>query len=251
MPKRWPVVVAAVAVLAVLAAGALLVARRPDHRPGAGGRRSPRPAPSRLSWTDWAAVRPSSTPTSSASSTPSELEDFLDEGFDADLTSTLRAGGVGRRCSTSGSASPPRPSTGSCSASRPTAPSHAPAPRRRPTSTSSADSLEELGYDRPDDEDGVWVGGADLLPEIGPDLTPELQYVALDADDHLVLTSDSAAFLEQALDERRRAGSRASTRWSAASGEPLSAAIYTGDPRLPGAGDGAGRRRATRPRPTS
>ena len=89
------------------------------------------------------------------------------------------------------------------------------------------DSLEELGYVRPDDEDGVWRGGANLLPEIGPDLTPELQYVALDADDHLVRTSDSAAFLKQALDSDGEQVEGVDEVVEA-SGEPLSAAIYTG-----------------------
>ena len=36
-------------------------------------------------------------------------------------------------------------------------------------------------------------------PGSGPTLTPELQYVALDADDGLVLASDTAGYLDQAL----------------------------------------------------
>ena len=114
-----------------------------------------------------------------------------------------------------------------------------------------ADGLEELGYTRPDDEDGVWRGGSDLLPGIGPDLTPELQYVALDADERLVLhlrhrglprarRSSDAGEQDEGVDEVVDGVGRAAV------GRHLRRR-----PRLPGAGDVAGRRRPTRPRPTS
>ena len=60
------------------------------------------------------------------------------------------------------------------------------------------DGIERLGYQRPEQDGGVWVGGIDLLPSIGT-LTPELQYLAVDADQRLVVGSDAQAYLEQAM----------------------------------------------------
>ena len=218
--------VAAVAVLALLAAGALWwrAARSTELERAVG--LAPAGA-ERLSWTDWAAVRSELDADLSASSSSSKLEDFLDEGFDADLTSTsalVESAGAAPR------------------AVRVLAREHRlgavqPVGRRRRAHPPAA-RLGRLRRDRrlawrssatsrPDDEDGVWRGGASLLPEIGPDLTPELQYVALDADDHLVRTSDSAAFLEQALDSDGEQVEGVDEVVDA-SGEPLSAAIYTG-----------------------
>ena len=62
-----------------------------------------------------------------------------------------------------------------------------------------ADTLESLGFTRPDDEHGVWVGGADVLVQVGPELTPELQYFALLPDAGVVLTSDTQGYLEEAI----------------------------------------------------
>ncbi|UUZ57609.1 hypothetical protein [Nocardioides sp. B-3] len=67
-----------------------------------------------------------------------------------------------------------------------------------------ADTLESLGYTRPDDEQGLWKGGADLLPRIGTDLTPELQFIALLPDAGVVLTSDTRGLPR----DRRRCGHR-------------------------------------------
>jgi len=46
------------------------------------------PDAERLSWTDWASVRQELGSDVTGGSETSELEDFLDEGFDADLTSS-------------------------------------------------------------------------------------------------------------------------------------------------------------------
>ena len=45
----------------------------------------------------------------------------------------------------------------------------------------------------------VWAGGPDLLSAISGDLTPELAYVVLDRDEHLVMASDQQAYLEVAV----------------------------------------------------
>ena len=57
-----------------------------------------------------------------------------------------------------------------------------------------ADHLDELGFTRPSKDTGVWEGGADLVAGIDPTITPELQYVVVLADQHLVVTSDTRSY---------------------------------------------------------
>ena len=91
------------------------------------------------------------------------------------------------------------------------------------------DGIERLGYQRPDEEGDVWLGGIDLLPSIGI-LTPELQYLAVDADQRLVVGSDQEDYLRQAMET-------VSGDADAVEGldgvvetldEPLAAAVYDG-----------------------
>jgi hypothetical protein len=92
------------------------------------------------------------------------------------------------------------------------------------------DRLTDLGYTPPDDKLGVWRGGDDLLAELGAGtngLTPELNHIALDADAGLVFTSDDSEYLAQELDGDR--GVPGLDDVVDASGDPLSASIYTGD----------------------
>ena len=57
-----------------------------------------------------------------------------------------------------------------------------------------AGNLRSDGYTRPRQSDGVWKGGADLVAQLDPTLTPELQYVVLLADQGLVVSSDNPDF---------------------------------------------------------
>ena len=93
-----------------------------------------------------------------------------------------------------------------------------------------ADRLAGLGYQRPDDDTGVWRGGRDLLPAIGS-LTPELQYLALEADQHLVVASDTGQYAETSIETvtGERDGFDGLDPVVAAAEEPLAAAVYTGD----------------------
>jgi hypothetical protein len=56
------------------------------------------------------------------------------------------------------------------------------------------DHLDDLGFTRPSKPDGVWDGGVDLVASIDPTITPELQYVAVLTDKHLVVTSDEESY---------------------------------------------------------
>ena len=90
------------------------------------------------------------------------------------------------------------------------------------------DGFEELGYERPGDDDGVWNGGEELVARIaasnGSSLSPQFQYLALDGDKHLLLASDNGPYLREAvgdldddlddegLQRRRVGGGRAALR---------------------------------------
>jgi hypothetical protein len=76
--------------------------------------------------------------------------------------------------------------------------------------------LTDLGFDKPSRDTGVWQGGVDLVAAIDPSITPELQYVAVLADRHLIVTSDEEAYAKEAaavaLGERHSLGDVASAR---------------------------------------
>jgi hypothetical protein len=57
-----------------------------------------------------------------------------------------------------------------------------------------ASRLRDIGYKQPAIDDGVWRGGVDLVASLDPSLNPEVQYVVLLADQHLVVTSDSPTY---------------------------------------------------------
>jgi hypothetical protein len=57
-----------------------------------------------------------------------------------------------------------------------------------------AGNLRSAGYESPKESDGVWDGGADLVAQIDPTISPEMQYVALLEDRGLIVSSDNAGF---------------------------------------------------------
>ena len=89
-----------------------------------------------------------------------------------------------------------------------------------------ADRLADRGWTEPEEADGVWVGGPDVLAGTGSMLTPELQHVALLADEGLVLTSDQAPYLEAVLEDDD--GPEDLAELAGALEEPLTAAVYDG-----------------------
>ena len=57
-----------------------------------------------------------------------------------------------------------------------------------------AGNLRSIGYHAPKAADGVWRGGVDLVASLDPTLSPEVQYVVLLADQHLVVASDESSY---------------------------------------------------------
>lgn len=230
---RRRLTIAVVAVVVVLVAGAVLVvvrawrdADRTDLERAA--TYAPEDA-QRLSWTDWAGVRADVGARLDASSSGDEVQDFLDEAYDADLTSASALVESARVLQAHFGFSPASVDSELFSQSD----QGAVVLLTMPDDTdfdSLGDRLEESGFTRPSSDDGVWTGGDSLLPSIGGGLTPELQYVALDPDDHLVLTSDSAGYLRQIVDHLGDGDLPDGMQESlSASGDALSASVYAGD----------------------
>lgn len=178
----------------------------------------------RLSFTDWAAVR-RQVGEASIDSTPEEVTRLLDEAFARDLTSMSALVESTPVLHASFGLSPATIDWELFAQS----PEGAVEILRMPDSfdlEAFESRLEALGFERPDEADGVWRGGADLLARLGADLTPEVQHFAVDVDEHLIRSSDSAEHLADVLDQDESAESL--ERVAAESGEPLVAAVYTG-----------------------
>jgi hypothetical protein len=182
----------------------------------------------RLSWTDWSAVRDRLGAHLDADSSAGDVEHFLDQGYDDDLTSTSALVESARLLQAHFGFSPATVSWELFSQAK----DGAVVVLKMPDGTdlgAIGDQLEQSGFVRPDDEQGVWRGG-DALSSIGAGLTPELQYVALDADDGLVLTSDKAAYLQGVVDHLGDTDlPDPMDEVVAASGDALSASVYAGD----------------------
>jgi len=220
--RKRPIVVGAVA-LVLVAVGAFVGVRSWQDTHTTDLQQAVAFAPAdaqRLSWTDWAGVR--------AEVGTDDLQGLLDAGFDADLTSASALVSSAPLLQARFGFSPANAEWELFSQSE----SGAVVIVRTPDDADFdeiADTLEETGFTRPDEAGGVWTGGADLLPDVGSDLTPELQYVALDADDHLVLTSDVSGYLAETV-EGLGEGDLPAPMGDvlAASGEPLTASVYDG-----------------------
>jgi hypothetical protein len=231
--RRLTVVAGAALVLVLLAAAAVVGVRWWQDRHRTDLERAVAYAPSgtvRFSWTDWAAVRSELKSGVDASSSPDEVESFLSDGYDADLTSGSAMVESASLLQEKFGFSPAdvdwellgQSTTGSVLV------------LGLPDGLDAdelGDTFASLGYERPDDDTGVWSGGEELLARIGADgtLSPQFQYLALDADRHLLLASDSAPYLRGAVDglddEHGDDGLEDVTE---AIGEPLSAAVYDG-----------------------
>jgi hypothetical protein len=213
------IVVVAVVGLALLAAAIIVAVRWWQGRDDTTFEQAASYAPGdaeRLSWTDWSAVR-------------KQVGPDLDAAFDADLSSASALVESAPVLQSKFGFSPANADWELFSQSAEGAVVIVKLPDGGAVDA-VADQLDDLGFTRPDSDTGVWAGGDTLLPEIGDNLTPELQYVALDADDGLVLTSDKADYLQQVVDGLGDDELSASMRSVvAASGDPLSAAVYDGD----------------------
>ncbi|HEX5918026.1 MAG TPA: hypothetical protein VFY76_09240 [Nocardioides sp.] len=219
-------VVLAVVVVVALAAGAFVAWRVMAPATPLARAMELVPAEStRLSWTDWDGVRRELGAGVGADSSAEEVDDFVAEAFAADLSSMSALGTSAGVMQEELGFSPATVSWELL------AQSGAGAVEVLGVDDgvdldAVADRLSDLGWTEPEDDDGVWVGGPDVLAGTGSMLTPELQHVALLRDEGLVLTSDQAPFLEQVLEDD--GGPEELADLAGTLGEPLAAAVYDG-----------------------
>lgn len=229
MPRRlW---ISGVVVLALVLAGAGYLWWRHDDRTSFEWAVDHAPSGAqRLSWTDWSAIRAREHAELTAQSSAAQLHQFLDRAYNDDLSSSSALVTSARVLQERFGFSPATADWELFSQSD----QGAVVILHLPSSVhlgDVADDLTELGFGKPSNPDGVWDGGANLLARISPGLSGELQYVALDTHDSLVLTSDSAAYLQVAVDAAEGRGARVTGLDGVAheAGEPLSSEVYAGD----------------------
>jgi hypothetical protein len=96
------------------------------------------------------------------------------------------------------------------------------------------DNLRTDGYRKPKTKDGVWLGGVDLVANLDPTLTPELQYVVLLPDQGLVVTSDTESYAAEAAavakgDQKSLASTGKVAGLDDTLGRPANAMLWSGD----------------------
>lgn len=217
--RRRAVLLGAV-VLAVVAVVALVVAPRLAEDDGTRLQQAVAIAPNdaqRLSWTDWAGVRDELG--------TENLDQLLDEGFSADLTSTSALVSSAEVLQQRYGFSPQ--SLDWELFAQGTDAAVVLMGLAEGSADGVADRLTDLGYTEPD-EDGVWLGSNNLLAGIGG-VTPELTYLALDEEQDLLLGSDTEAGVRMALEQQEDDREPFVAEVTEALGSPLSAAVYTGD----------------------
>ncbi len=152
----------------------------------------------RVAFTDWAKVR-SELGVKSIDSTPDELSNWLDRAYNRDYSSTSSmsddAVGIDKAFGFS-------PANAAWEAYAQADAGSAMVLRMDDGVSFGhlADELTSAGFTKPKSSTGVWKGGADLLATIDPEISPELQYVVLLADQHTVVTSDNAGYAAAAAD---------------------------------------------------
>ncbi len=234
--RRLTVVAGAALVLVLLATAAVAGVRwwQRSHRTDLETALAYAPASTaRYSWTDWAGVRRELGADLDDHSSAESVEQFLSDGFDADLTSGSAMVESATVLQQAFGFSPADVDWELLAQSDTGSVLIAGLPEGL-DADDLADDFEALGYERPEKDDGVWNGGEELVARIsdgnGSSLSPQFQYLALDRDRHLLLASDNGPYLRDAVggvdDDLDDDGLR---DVASAVDEPLSAAVYTGD----------------------
>ncbi|MGN6252644.1 MAG: hypothetical protein ACTHNS_12595 [Marmoricola sp.] len=187
----------------------------------------------RLAFTDWAAVRAKLGVRDDASPSPASVGRWLTRAYSQDLSAASSIDESARALQRYYGFSPGNARWEAYAQSR----QGATMVLRLDDDVDFADlrdNLRRINYRAPARADGVWRGGVDLVASLDGTLTPELQYVVLLADQHLVVSSDTAAYA--ALAGRVAAGHGAALsehtddRAVAASvPEPAAAILWAGD----------------------
>lgn len=230
--RKWLLVaLVAVVALAVVGAGVRWWLGRPASDLQAALAMAPADA-QRLTFTDWADVRRTLGADVDADSSGAAADRFLDEAFEADLSPMSALLASTPTMQEEFGFSPASLEWELLTQSSEGAAVVMQLPEEADLDA-IRDGLEGLGYRRPESETGVWSGGIDLLPSIGT-LTPELQHLAVDEDQRVVVGSDTESYAASVIASvTGEAGSADSVAAIAdvvdSSGTPLAAAVYDGD----------------------
>ncbi len=229
--KRLVTIVGTLVLVVVAAAAVVLVVQRDGDGDRTLLEQAMRRAPDdslRYSWTDWAGVRREVGLDLDASSPGPALQDLLDRGFEADLTSSSALGASALVMQERLGFSPATLdwelfSQGTATASLLMKPSTG------LDLDAVAGSLAAAGYEEPDQADGAWSSDP-TTDDITSQVTPELLFVALDRERGFIYASDTAAGITAATEASDADESEAiGADVVAAAGQPLSASLYTGD----------------------
>lgn len=187
----------------------------------------------RVAWTDWHGVREELGVDADADSPGDDAQKLVDDGFEPDLTSGSAMVQSAKALHEKFGFSPASVEWEALGQSEEGA-VVALQLAEDADFDEIADNLARLGYTQPEDDDGVWQGGIDLMPKIDSSLNPEFQYVALLADERIVLTSDESSYLETALktakgdhDSLENEDDLADV--ASAAGDPVSGVLLQGD----------------------
>jgi hypothetical protein len=229
VPRRLWIVVAAVVALVVVTGGYLWW-QRGDETSFAWAVGHAPAGSQRLSWTDWAAIRAHEGVRLSERSSSAELRRFLDAAYDEDLSSTSAL-------VTSAPVLQQRFGFSPASADWELFSQAVQGAVVMVHVTDAvdldevADHLRARGYQEPAAEDGVWQGGDNLVASVSASLSGELQYIALDRENSLVLASDTSSYLAVAMAALRGDSARAAGLDDVVddAGSPLSSSVYAGD----------------------
>ncbi|HVK29389.1 MAG TPA: hypothetical protein VM575_13695 [Nocardioides sp.] len=182
----------------------------------------------RFSWTDWSAVRDELGADLSVDSSGEDVDAFLLDAYDRDLSSTTALDDSAATTQDELGFSPGTIDWELFAQGEDGAlvviglPDGFDYDRLR-------EHLRDAGFDEPGEADGVWFAGADGLERLSGPVTPELGALAIDEDAGILYGSDDQAYLEERAALARGARDDAVADAAAALGTTTGAVVYTGD----------------------
>ncbi|MDP3893215.1 hypothetical protein [Nocardioides sp.] len=182
----------------------------------------------RMTYVDWSGLRAELGVTLSARSSTEELGDLLDRGFDRDLTGPSGLLESATSLHERFRLSPAVLEWESLAQS----PAGAAITLALPASydfDALGDRLESIGYARPRDASGVWVGGPEMLSRNAVGVSPLFQHLVLLEEEGLVLASDEAPYAGIARDAALGEDALEPEGVVGEADDPLSAIYLVGD----------------------
>ena len=225
--RRWLAVGAALAV--VVAALAVVWVVRDDERSRLDTALELAPDSSqRFSWTDWSAVRDEVGADLSVDSSGEDVDAFLLDAYDRDLSSTTALDESAATTQDELGFSPATIDWELFAQGEDGALVVIGLPRGFDYDR-LREHLRDAGFDEPADDDGVWFAGADGLERLSGPVTPELGALAIDEDAGILYGSDDRGYLDERDDLARGDRDDPVARAAASLGTTPGAVVYTGD----------------------